>query len=57
MGKKDNTIEKVELTENLLMCFASNVEPTEAELERAEELSIDVKGLREVYNEEPTNNY
>lgn len=53
--EQDSTIEKVELTENLLMCFASHVEPTDAELIRAEQLDIDVKGLREVYNEEPDN--
>lgn len=54
--KIDSTIEKVELTENLLMCFASHVEPTDAELVRAEQLEIDVKGLREVYNG-PSDNY
>ena len=56
MKNQDSTIEKVELTENLLMCFSSHVEPTDEELVRAEQLDIDVKGLREVYNDS-TDNY
>jgi hypothetical protein len=52
-----NTMEKVKLTENLLLDFSADVEPKASDLERARELGIDVDGLRGVMGHDEAGTY
>lgn len=49
--------EKVKLTENLLLCYGSGLEPEEKEVARARELGIDVDGMRGVKDEDEASSY
>lgn len=51
------TMEKVRLTENLLLCYGSGLEPTEQEVARARELGIDVDGMSEVKGNDEASSY
>jgi hypothetical protein len=57
IAKSLNAIEKVELTENLIMCYDSGIAPEAHEIKRARELGIDIEALEKVQGDGSTSSY
>ncbi len=53
----EDIAEKVKLTENLLVCYGTGVEPSLKEVSRARELGIDVDGLAGVKRDDEASTY
>tara|TARA_R110000851_G_scaffold317339_1_gene480799 strand:+ start:27238 stop:27423 length:186 start_codon:yes stop_codon:yes gene_type:complete len=53
----EHIAEKVKLTENLLLCYGTGVDPTPEEIARARELGIDVDGLAGVKGDDEASTY
>lgn len=53
----EDIAEKVRLTENLLLCYGTGVQPEAAEIARARELGIDVDGLAGVKGDDEASTY